>query len=168
MNGNDDWKLVGTPGQRFFLPAAVLAAADRSSHSTGRLPRDDPQSAVSASARSRPQAWMARVPQTVSLRKSRSNQWRRVFGPGRALAGPLICQVGPCQSISQSINPFAPQIRLCWPLCAFTNYIFLLTYYKYCYQRVSVCLSFCVDRSAKYRYQRVCVCQWSGRPWTKP
>ena len=25
-------------------------------------------------------------------------------------------------------SPLAPQIRLCWPLCAFINYIYLLTY----------------------------------------
>ena len=25
-------------------------------------------------------------------------------------------------------SPLAPQIRLCWPLCAFINYIYLITY----------------------------------------
>ena len=31
-------------------------------------------------------------------------------------------------------SPLAPQIRLCWPLCAFVNYIYLLTYLLWCLQ----------------------------------
>jgi len=42
-------------------------------------------------------------------------------------------------------SPLAPQIRLCWPLCAFINYIYLLTYlYSHsrllCIANMDVCI----------------------------
>ena len=35
-------------------------------------------------------------------------------------------------STSLNPSPLAPQIRLCWPLCAFINYIYLRTYLLTC------------------------------------
>ena len=49
---NYDWILVNTPGETVFVPAAVLAAADRQSCRYGRLSYDDVQSTLSAFGRS--------------------------------------------------------------------------------------------------------------------
>jgi len=68
----------------------------------------------------------------------------RVYRHCRTLAANVgefrVALCGPIAEIFWRVNSadyarcdvFAPQIRLCWPLCAFRNYIYLLTYLLLC------------------------------------
>ena len=69
---NHDGMLLNTPGERVFLPAGVLAAADGPRCRVARLSHGDAQSTVPASGRSATKTWMVGIPKAVS--KSRLNK----------------------------------------------------------------------------------------------
>ena len=64
-------------------------------------------------------------------------------------------------------SPPAPQIRLCWPLCAFINYIYLLTYLPlvhYIWMSDSQPCIICIMSCGVVWWCR-CACAWSLDLW---
>jgi len=53
-------------------------------------------------------------------------------------------------------SPLSPQIRLCWPLCAFINYIYLLTYTVLTYKPWTDCMRKLV-LDLRSKHARTCI-----------